>query len=361
MPNKKFFALLLIFLSSLGRADLTQLNDTELDEVVGKGIIEIVELIDPTPLDGSIGGVNSGATNCPGGVPNGSCGLRFMRIRTGAEVQLNANIGRLQLGNYVRNDPYVVGYCSDGVPTCKEGDANYVNNPLPWVADAGDRFSDERLNLPTSDVIVENASFGAVIGGAIQPLKMINPFLEFVFDESNGELVGFRTGAENQIGHFGNQSNAAACPLENTGKDCNGGALSFSGTLYVDLKPDALGEYTGIFSAARGNTTPTIGGIGAILAPTPAQRLGDFNHRNTQEFYISVNTVPIRYPTISGDPNRQGLYGDKNRYVNGIGPFAPPGFALSITDGVSVNAAIAGLGAGVPKFSNCFNGSLGGC
>ncbi len=348
-------------LSSL-QAELKPLLDAELDAVSGQALADIVELLDPD---------------------QGSAGYRFMRVRTGATMEINANIDRLMLGQYYRNDPYVAQYCNNSSNTGEcpliGGGANdrtvnfgdFVNHPAANGSTAGGRnttsgsfrsgfgpHADDRVtgsggnyyvDVPTADVLIENLSLGAVVGGQLQPMVMENPFLEFVFDDSNGSLVGVRMGAESQSGHLGNASSNGSCNFVDI--RC-GGVLSFSGNLNLDV---SLANSI-MFEVARANFSPTVG-FGAFLAgSSPAQTLGDLLHKDTREFYLSLQTTPIEYPTISGDSGRQLVPNLNNTPTL---PRAVPGFALNISDGIS--AAPFDALDGIDKVTNCFNGNLGAC
>lgn len=359
LPKELTFSLagLLTCLSSLAVADLQPLMESDLEEVSGQAIAEIVELYDPVQK------------------------YRFLRLRTGARVEINANINKIVLGEYYRNDSYVSQFCntpSDNGACAEVGGGagqrtinhpNFVNHPdSPETSAGAPNFTfgairagysgaytsqksngDYVVDAPNADIILENLSLGAIVGGQLQPLIMENPFLEFVFDETNN-LIGLRTGAESQDGHLGNASSSAACNFD--AKRC-GGAIAFSGNLELNLSLLGLAASSVIQEVARANHTPTVGNgfIAGIAGANPAQTLGDINHSDTREFYLSLQTVPINYPTISGDPARQ--------LVNGASVSALPGFSLNITDGLSA-APLQALN-GISKVSNCFNGNRGAC
>lgn len=342
-------------------AELRPMSENELENTSGQALADIVELVDPS---------------------QGTAGYRFLRIRTGATININANIDRVVLGNYYRNDPYVAQFCNApgvfecpliGDRTVQHGD--YVNHPDASGTTAGTRNTSSGtprggypsaltpndfvtqdsgsgnwfIDVPYADVILENVSLGAVVGSQLQPLTMENPFFEFVFDESNDALIGLRTGAESQTGHLGNASTGGSCVFDDT--RC-GGAVSFSGNLNLDV---SLANSI-MFEIARANFSPTVG-FGAFIAGTaPGQTLGDIFHQDTREFYLSLQTTPITYPTISGDISRQQVPDLSN---NSRVPQAIPGFALNISDGIS--AAPFDAIDGINKVSNCFNGSLGPC
>jgi hypothetical protein len=234
-----------------------------------------------------------------------------------------------------------------------------VTQTLPNGQD-GNAYTFSQIDgTPQADVIIDNLSLGRALGSSLEPVTMINPYLEFVFDEETNAMIGFRTGAERQDGSIGNASQSGACSVTNLfGNNSNcAGILSLSGNLFLDVQ---IAEAF-VNNVSRATATPLQNILGGFLDPilggleNSVQALGDLPSNNTQEFFLSLNTRPIVYPQagLDGDPNRL-------RTLNGNRLGGVPGFSLNVTDGVQAPGFVA-LISGVPKSSNCFNGSLGPC
>lgn len=315
----------ILLIQGLAYADLQPISEVELAEISGQAIAEVVDLVDP------------------GGVGFNTNETRFLRLRTGAKIEISANIEKVIFGEYSRNDQYT-SYSGSFYRDSSKYYQN-ISGGAPPGADIGVTNG--------ADVIIENLSLGYIDNGSIVPFKFENPYMEFVLNSSN-ELIGFRTGFENQNGHMGNYSEAGVVPSD---PNRNGGVLSVSGNLNLLAGSAALIGYSVVDGVARANLTPVEGGLLAgILAPNSTQTLGDINNKDSQEFYLSFNTMPIYYPTISGI--------EANQFVNGNRRAAIPGVALNITDGTALTLpqAFGTLGGGIAKLSNCFgSGNKGSC
>lgn len=374
-----------IFLGALFAANahgaLAPLADSELAEIRGQAILEVVTLTDP------------GNTN------NNDIPTKFMRIRTGAKVKLSANIDRLVAGEYKRDDKWTSYSSAFGTHTTtnhapNEGFIKGYRNPLfhdkIYVSGGGCEakagltgFHDNGCYIPGSDltatgadVIIENLSMGAVINNRIDPMIMEDPYIEIAFADADtqgykkGDIIGLRFGAENQVGHLGNYSTKGVgndgvcgvgdtlCGEDNTGKQRkrDGGVLSFSGNLNLIAGSTFLIGYSVIEGVARTNYTPVKGGlISGILAGNATQTLADINHTGTREFFLSFAAKEIQYPSISN--NFEAMKVNKN-LIKTI-----PGVSINMVDGIALTfpQALGTLSAGIPKFSNCFDGAHGAC
>lgn len=379
-------------------AALKEMDDQDLSDVTGQAIIEVVTLKDPGNLSNP-NGQNNGQ-NGSNGTTNNDIPIKFVRIRTGAKIEINANIDKVILGEYARNDRYT-SYSTNFSPG-KTSDANKFKgnyrNPLFYGGDknkavnCGTGGSNPDCFVPGADigvttgadVIIENLSLGVIENGTIVPMVMEDPYIEFAFDQ-NDNIIAMRTGVENQNGHLGNFSEYGVGQLGICGTSggtspanplgCNnksftdgsrkreGGALSFSGNLNLIAGSTFLIGYSVIEGVARTNYTPLSPGQGGgilaglnILQPNATQTVGDFNHKNTREFFISFASRPIYYPSISGDESR--LKVASNRRIPTI-----PGVSLNMTDGIALTLpqALGTLSGGIPKPPNCYTGNKGGC
>lgn len=371
-------------------AALKEMDDQDLSDITGQAIIEVVTLKDPGNLGNPNGQDNR--NNGTGSTGNNDMPIKFVRIRTGAKIEINANIDRVIAGEYARNDRYTSyssnfspGKSSD-VARFKKGYRNplYYGNNATNATNCGEPGNSScfipgaDIGVSTgADVIIENLSMGSIENGNMTPMVMENPYIEFAFDE-NDNIIAMRTGVENQNGHLGNYSEYGVgikglCGRDGTscgGKDYKdgsrkreGGALSFSGNLNLIAGSTFLIGYSVIEGVARTNYTPLSPGQGGgilaglnILQPNATQTVGDFDHKNTREFFISFASRPIYYPSISGDENR--LKVASNRRIPTI-----PGVSLNMTDGIALTLpqALGTLSGGVPKPPNCYTGNKGGC
>lgn len=369
-------------------AALQKMNDQDLSDVTGQSIIEVVTLKDPGNLGNQNGQNNS--QNGQNSSGNNDIPIKFVRIRTGAKIEINANIDRVIAGEYTRNDRYT-SYSSNFSPGKASDQDKFkkgYRNPLFYGNDANAAktcgtngncvIPGADIGVTTgADVIIENLSLGTIENNTIIPMVMEDPYIEFAFDKDDN-IIAMRTGVENQNGHLGNYSLYGVGKngfCGQTGANCGGksptdgsrkregGVLSFSGNLNLIAGSTFLIGYSVIEGVARTNFTPLSPGQGGgllaglnVLAPNATQTLGDINHKNTREFFLSFATRPIYYPTISGDESRMKVA--SNRRIPTI-----PGVSINMTDGIALTLpqALGTLSGGVPKVSNCYTGNKGGC
>lgn len=365
----------------MSNAALVEMGDEQMSDVSGQAMMDVVTLVDP--------GTSAGGTNAES--------TKFVRIRTGAKVELNANIDRLILGEYERNDKYTT--YSAAFENQGRNLAHYRNR-LFYNSDTARDTCGANGNclIPGSDIgvttgadiIIENLSLGSIENGSMQPMVMENPYIELVYDNAGaekGQLVGIRFGAESQTGDLGNYSTygvgadgclggnntSAACTTSayatsgiksSSSPDTNrtGGVLSYTGNFNLLAGSSFLIGYSVMEGVARTNYTPVKPGAGGgilgglnLLTPNATQTLGNIAHNNTQEFFLSFASREIYYPSISGDVSRMNV--GNSRFA------AIPGVSLNITDGIALTLpqALGTLSGGVPKIPNCYNGNSGVC
>lgn len=362
----------------LALADLVEMDDTQMSDVSGQAMMDVVTLVDP----GGLTGGNQQST-------------KFVRIRTGARVELNANIDRLILGERERTDKYTT--YSAAFESQGRNLAHYRNR-LFYNSDSARDTCGTNGNclIPGSDIgvttgadiIIENLSLGSISNGSMSPMIMENPYIELVYDNEGaekGQLIGIRFGAESQTGDLGNYSTygvgadgclggtntSAACSAysssgiasgSNPDTSRQGGVLSYSGNFNLLAGSSFLIGYSVMAGVSRTNYTPVVAGSGGgilgglnLLAPNATQTLGNIAHDNTQEFFLSFASREIFYPSISGDTSRMKVGNDILATI--------PGVSLNITDGIALTLpqALGTLNGGVPKISNCYNGNMGVC
>lgn len=377
--SKLSWALALLGAPMLALADLVEMDDTQMSDVSGQAMMDVVTLIDPGK---SANGTNTEST-------------KFVRIRTGAVVELNANIDRLILGEYERDDKYTT--YSAAFESQGRNLAHYRNRLFYKSDDARDNCgTNGNCLIPGSDIgvttgadiIIENLSLGSISNGSMSPMIMENPYIELVYDNEGaekGQLIGIRFGAESQTGDLGNYStygvgadgclggtnNSTACSTYSSSGIASGsspdtsrqgGVLSYSGNFNLLAGSSFLIGYSVMAGVSRTNYTPVVAGSGGgilgglnLLAPNATQTLGNIAHDDTQEFFLSFASREIFYPSISGDTSRMKV---GNEILATI-----PGVSLNITDGIALTLpqALGTLNGGVPKISNCYNGNLGVC
>lgn len=373
------FGMGLIGSVAVAQAALAPLDDKALENISGQAMMEVVTLRDPGT-----------------GGDNNDMPMKFMRIRTGAKVEINANIDMLVAGEYQRDDKFT-SYSERFQGTQKDyrnpvfhgnqesnvTSARCSNAVATADSKSGCYIPGSDITQTGADVIIENLSLGAVINGQLQNMIMEDPYVEIVFADDNkgdikkGDIIGLRFGAENQVGHLGNYSahglgkfgpctasNSNACgnlKLTDGQRNRDGGVLSFSGNLNLIAGSTALIGWSLIQGVARTNFTPVkdglLGGIGALKGNS-TQTLADVNHTGTQEFFLSFASRPIQYPNISNTANF-------SRMKLGIGKLYKtiPGVSINMVDGIALTLpqALHTLSGGVPKFSNCFTGQNGQC
>lgn len=301
----KFIFLIFLLAAPVAlQALLIPITDTELAVIGGQALIGITRL---TPCAGGI--------STPGCRPNGGdADLSFTRLRLGLEINVNANIKSLILGQYDNNNG----------------------------------------NETSADIIMQNLSLGRVGNGDLtdpaNTYNIINPYFEFAFKKNasgHDEFAGLRIGAENISGALGTYNPAGAnCGGQffQGGGPCDGGIRSFSGDLSI---PTCAGFQIG--TACIGINLPSEihdtrqTGAASPLGIVRLDGFGGLTSTNAQNLSISVQNQNINYPKIGNGP--QGT--------------AQSGWWINLQDGTNFSL-FQGLG-GTQKQSNCFNGSLGAC
>lgn len=212
------FTIHLIWLFSVfSHADLIEIPETELSNTYGQAIFEVKEQVVKQT--------------------NGS-DLSMLRLTIGAQVEINANIGKIALGRYWRPEGTNCTGGAGGNKVCfnNQAPATYNDN-IKWACTSKpcgavgltDSFKSSGLTHSVGekkfsefpggfepdggvDVKIRDLTMGQIncdsSGNNCQmtPFVQQNPYLEFAFDESKGfkQLVGFRLGAEDSFGYQGN-------------------------------------------------------------------------------------------------------------------------------------------------------------
>lgn len=157
MIHRWLLALLLVTPSAVTQAALQGLSDQELAGVTGQALFQANEIVG----DGTKAG--------------GSTGFNFFRVGLDATLDLNMNVGELELGR--------TG------PGATEVDLWAENVAFGCVANS-------------AGVCTDSASAGA--GAYLRPFSLLRPYLEFAIENESSptqrQVVGVRLGAENATG-----------------------------------------------------------------------------------------------------------------------------------------------------------------
>lgn len=305
------FAVPVLLLSAAGvQAEMRDISDDAMSDVWGRAMFELTNSTLNTPPTANF--VNpvtttlttSGSPTGDGGVAvNGA--ISFTKVTVGAEMELDAEIGKLRLGSYART-----------------------------AGDGG------------SDISADNVIFtGYQRDGVYYPFKVKNPYLEFAMtnptDSTKREILGFRFGFEQVDGMLG----AALARL-------SGRVMLTSKTVPVDSANPTGDQHQllinsyGIRSDGRDTAykVPVVAGVPGtpvpvVIAP-PADPLtqpdkraifpeveavclgrtgdqgicGAGSDTATKDFWISVNKVnTLYYPKTSSDvadytPAQKGVW-----------------------------------------------------
>lgn len=219
----------LLFLAPLSlysQAELIPLNDFDLSKEIGQGVIDVTEI----PLGAGTNGADTDKS--------------FTRITVGLDVDINANIGKLVLGE---------GNRPDGI--------------------------DNSGGTATADIDFSNISLGTVNpDGSLSDFSIADPYFEFARN-TQGDLIGFRLGFGEANGTFGVEMKTLSGDIESVGQ--LGGFIPVTATSNV----------------ARSNTVNALN-----ILPIG---IGGFRHlefENTKNMYLGFQSQAINYPKIGDGP-----------------------------------------------------------
>lgn len=197
-------------------------------------------------------------------------GLDFTRITLGADIQLNANLAGIQLGQYVRNGA------------------------------AGSDIDIPLLRIGRSDA-----------GDAQRIVRITDPYLEFAFatDPVSGrrDLVGARMGFGGVQGAFGVAINAV------------------SGSLRIDA--GGAGVIDSVNSAAGGvRWDGACAGCTTLLSQLGSLSAGDANGPS-RDLWMSIAKMPIQFAPVAGVDPAQAAMGFwlnwRDRLYGAVGAVPP--------------------------------------
>lgn len=293
-------AFALIFVASAVHAELRTINDDAMSDVWGQALFELTNsnlTITPTAsstllsADGSSIGswkVSGPPTDESGNVIAGT--ISFSKMTFGAEMELDAEIGKLRLGSYTKAD-------NDN---------------------GGSDINANRIILT-----------GYQRDGVYYPFKVKNPYLEFAMknsaDPASKEILGFRFGFEQVDGILAGNLAALSGRVLLTSKTVSSGGVDQQ--LWVnsyDARSAGDGYLVPVVAGAAvppaAGTAPLVAGIykdveAICLGRTGEQGVcGAGSDQPTRDFWISVNKVnTLFYPRSASDvadytPAQKGVW-----------------------------------------------------
>ena len=214
--------------SSASFAELYPMTDIDMAKQSGKGVIEVSETL-------------AGQVAQPGGID-----VSFTRITIGADIDINANINRLVLGEGVRQDG--------------------LDN-----SDNADRA--------TADIDFANISLGTIdSSGIVHDFKIVDPYIEFARNNT-GDLIGFRLG-------FGEVNGTMGVEIKTLSGDVQAvGQLSL-GLFSIDLDSSA-------HSVREDDITDDLLGLDIDLG-----NFQNMTFTGTNNFYLGLQSTAINYPKL---------------------------------------------------------------
>ncbi|WP_137940160.1 hypothetical protein [Chitinivorax sp. B] len=282
-------ALCVVWVSHAARAEMKGLPDEAMSEMYGQALIEVTQSTlrnRPVPT-GSYTGVNVPAamTDRAGNVIAGD--VSYTKLRIGADIQLDAEIGKLRLGGYA--DP---------------------NHPT-------------QLHDISIDQLILT---GYQKNGRYQPFQVKNPYIEFAMrDPQDGsgtrELLGVRLGFEEMDGMLGLNINALSGRTLFTSQGVTSptnGNQAFYVNSYGRRSP---GRGDVVTVDGNGNSTTATGVVADAYQKLDALCLGRTGAQGacgdaanpTRDFFIAFNKVNgLFYPKAVGSteyyPTQQGAW-----------------------------------------------------
>lgn len=270
-----------LLLVSMGvRAELRDISDDGMSELWGQAMFEMTNTtITPSPALGVTAPIGDN------GEVTGT--LAFSKITVGAEIELDAEVGKLRLGAYTK--------------------ATNDNNG--------------------ADINADNVIFtGYMNNGVYTPFKVKNPYLEFAMtnptDSSKREILGFRFGFEQVDGIVGAALANLSGRVMLTSKTVktaagdqqlliNDNSARSDGTAYLVPVVDGVAQAP---STVIGGAYKEIEAVCLGRAADESSICGAGSGSATKDFWISVNKVNnLYYPKSSADvtdysPAQKGVW-----------------------------------------------------
>jgi hypothetical protein len=250
--------------SSASFAELYPMTDVAMAKQSGKGVIEVSETL-------------AGQVAQPGGID-----VSFTRITIGADVDINANISRLVLGEGVRQDG--------------------LDN-----SDNADRA--------TADIDFANISLGTIdSSGVVHDFKIVDPYVEFARNTA-GDLIGFRLG-------FGEVNGTMGVEIKTLSGDVQAvGQLSL-GLFSINLDSSA-------HNVREDDITDDLLGLDIDLG-----NFQNMTFTGTNNLYLGLQSTAINYPKLGAGAQGTAQSGFWLNLQDGV---TSPGLGLDSIIPISVS------------------------
>ena len=166
MRKQRLWLSSLVITSCMAHAELTPVPDSVLADVTGQAYISIDKTYHPEAAT-----ANSGKN------------FSYTRINLGMDIKTLTNIDRLELGRYSREGDE------------REGMADILANNMAfgYIYDEAYYLANPSAPQPIKGYDT-NGNILKYSDGEIVPFEITNPYLEFAYDETNGQIVGVRLG-----------------------------------------------------------------------------------------------------------------------------------------------------------------------
>jgi hypothetical protein len=238
------------------------MTDVDMAQLSGQGVIQVSET-----LAGQVA------------QPNGS-DVAFTRITIGADIDINANINRLVLGEGVRQD--------------RQGNSN---------------------GLATADIDFANISLGTIdSNGVVHDFSITDPYIEFARDNA-GDLIGFRMG-------FGEVNGTMGVEIKTLSGDVQAVGVLSLGLLSINLNSSA-------HNVREDDITDDLLGINIDLG-----NFKNMTYSGTNNMYLGLQSTAINYPKIGAGPQGTAQSGFWLNLQDGV---TSPGLGIDSVIPVSVS------------------------
>lgn len=272
----KVLSIVSVLVSPALYAELLPMSEIAMAKQSGQGVIQVSETL-------------TGQVAQPGGA-----NVSFTRITIGADIDINANISRLVLGEGLR---------TDGIDNSDDADR------------------------ATADIDFANISLGTVdSSGTIHDLKIVDPYVEFARNNS-GDLIGFRLG-------FGEVNGTMGVEIKTLSGDVQAvGQLSL-GLFSINLDSSA-------HNVREDDITDDLLGINIDLG-----NFKNMTFKGTNNFYLGLQSTAINYPKIGAGPQGTAQSGFWLNLQDGV---TSPGLGIDSIIPISVSNELP-----VNRFSGYF-------
>lgn len=230
-----------------------------------------------------------------------SGGYDYVRLGAGLDILANANVDRLSLG---------IGGANGGGGT---------------------------------DIDFRNVSVGTISGSTVRGLRMVDPYIEFVWDENGAtrEVVGMRVGARRMEGNLSSLITSLS------------GSLRLQGVVDVgiaNLTLNSVGSGTRITQVTATLAAPWP--LNQVPLTQDLDEVKQLTFNGAENFFLSIQNRTVNYDPISAGVSQSA---------------ARAGFWINLEEGSNVvadnlNLAFGGgfIQGSSPYLNNCFGGNQGG-